>query len=102
MGSVSAWEKQSEARGGAVTNDPEVCRISLVASARGGSPKSWPSRRPSLAPLPSPRSQTHPLGIPPGYGTLWSSGRGRLLGGPRFLYAHRPFAVLARGSSLQC
>ena len=60
---------------GLSTNDSEVCRISLVASARGGSPKSWPSRRPFLAPVPSPRPKPTP-GIPPGYGTLWSSGRG--------------------------
>jgi hypothetical protein len=53
-------------------------------------------RPPAVSPLPGPP----PLHTP----RLWylqSSGRGRLLGEPRFLYAHRPFAVLARGSSLQ-
>ena len=44
-------------------------------------------------------SQTLPLCTPPGYGTLQSSGRGRLLGGPRFLYAPPLGAVL--GASLQ-
>ena len=34
--------------------------------------------RASLAPLAAPPSQAHPPCLPPGYGTLWSSGRGRL------------------------
>jgi hypothetical protein len=34
--------------------------------------------RASLAPLAASPSQAHPLRLPPGYGTLWSSGRGRL------------------------
>ena len=70
-----------------------------MAGARGGKPEEAVASAFPRPPCRSP-SQAHPLGIPPGYGTLWSSGRGRLLGGPRFLYAHRPFAVLARGSSL--
>ena len=34
--------------------------------------------RASLAPLAAPPSQAHPPCLPPGYGILWSSGRGRL------------------------
>jgi hypothetical protein len=34
--------------------------------------------RATLAPLAASPSQAHPLRLPPGYGILWSSGRGRL------------------------
>ena len=34
--------------------------------------------RASLAPLAASPSQAHPPCLPPGYGILWSSGRGRL------------------------
>ena len=64
MGSVSAWEKQSEACGGAVTNDPGGLPYILCGQRQGRKPEQAVASPLPLPPAVSP-SQTHPRGIPP-------------------------------------
>ena len=52
--------------------------------------------RATLTPLAASPSQAHPLCLPPGYGTLWSSGRGRLKRGTSVAVRSSLAGVLAR------
>ena len=52
--------------------------------------------RASLAPLAAPPSQAHPLRLSPVYGTLWSSGRGRLKRGATVPVRSSLAGILAR------
>ena len=51
---------------------------SSTGSRRGRLSQIGVTLRPSLAPLAASPAQAHPFRLPPIYGTLWSSGRGRL------------------------
>jgi hypothetical protein len=52
--------------------------------------------RASLAPLAASPSQAHPPCLPPGYGILWSSGRGRLKRGASVPVRSSLAGILAR------